>query len=611
KVAIYFGLDLEGEMLPKWYFASVGFMAVLIGLMLTPAHAWEFNLTGTFAWTHEWYNQQGTKGFFGNYNVDAANQGTANLNFWDGQQFDTNFVTGANAASSYFQIDFDPVFKINPGVRWYGHYRIASWGDPVNSRYITESAPGIRAAISEGQWTQFWVTANMPWGVLGVGKRPWKFGTALQYDGSDSLTTESISLTVPYGPFDIGIAYYPFRFAGRSGILGNTTPLNTPAYSDPYDLPGYVDPDDITNKPSGQYYSRADRSGSFSNDFLVYLNYSNGPVSAGVLGAYGSYHIGPEANLRGPVSLLPLIVPLDADLFHGTVYEKYNNGRFFLNSELAWLYWTDRFGADPRNGNGPMPVPPPIGAPQFPYGPPQTRYIEQLRAAIETGLICGPAKLSFLSVWTPGPDRRNGAYIDRQPAAFVRHPNYDARLGNYSLVIPYAYLFTYNYGSGLNAYNLNKDGYLRDAFVLAGRLDYAVASNLNLFGTFFWAQRTSVGYEWGCLRPQIDDDTHLATGNIDFSRVTPGSYMSQNPNTPNITDRSLGYEIDLGFNWKLLEAWQFGMTASYWAPGNWFGYACIDRSDPNWNQNNFATGGTHNRSIDAVIGGQFNITSSF
>jgi hypothetical protein len=302
---------------------------------------------------------------------------------------------------------------------------------------------------------------------------------------------------------------------------------------------------------------------------------------------------------------------LDADLFHGTVYEKYNNGKFFLNSELAWLYWTDRFGADPRNGNGPMPVPPPIGAPQFPYGPPQTRYIEQLRAAIETGLICGPAKLSFLSVWTPGPDRRNGAYIDRQPAAFVRHPNYDARLGNYSLVVPYAYLFTYNYGSGLNAYNLNKDGYLRDAFVLAGRLDYAVASNLNLFGTFFWAQRTSDGYERGCLRPLISDDTGLATGNIDFSRVNPGSYMSQNSLTPNITERALGYEIDLGLNWKLLEGWQFGVTAAYWAPGKWFSYACIDRSNPTWNQNNQLDGGTHNRSIDPVIGGQFNITSSF
>ena len=160
-------------------------------------------------------------------------------------------------------------------------------------------------------------------------------------------------------------------------------------------------------------------------------------------------------------------------------------------------------------------------------------------------------------------------------------------------------------------YNLGKDGYLRDAFALAGRLDYAVASNLNLFGTFFWAQRTSVGYPMGCLKPQLTVVAPIGpTGNIDFSAVNPGAFMSQNLNKPNITDTSLGYEIDLGFNWKLLEGWQLGMTAAYWAPGKWFSYACIDRADRNWNSGTFP-GTVGGRSIDAVIGGQFNITSSF
>ena len=106
----------------------------------------------------------------------------------------------------------------------------------------------------------------------------------------------------------------------------------------------------------GQDDSKADSSGAFSNDFLAYPDIFQRPSFSGHSGAYGSYHIGPEADLRGP-NEMPLIVPLDSDLFHGTVYEKYNNGRFFLNSELAWLYWTDRFGADPKNRNGPMPAP--------------------------------------------------------------------------------------------------------------------------------------------------------------------------------------------------------------------------------------------------------------
>ncbi|MDA8407812.1 MAG: hypothetical protein M0T73_13280, partial [Deltaproteobacteria bacterium] len=437
---------------------------------------------------------------------------------------------------------------------------------------------------------------NTPWGVFGVGKRPWKYGIGLQYDGSDSLTTESMTLTVPYGPFDIGIAYYPYRFVGSSSIPVVAARAADPSpYGDPYDLPSYIDPPVTGAQVPGQFYSRADRSGSFSNDVLAYVTYSSGPLTAGILGAYGSYHIGPEALLQTTASPTRLLVPVDSDLFHGTIYEKYNNGRFFLNSELAWLYWTDRFGADPRNGNGPLPAPKP-GDP-ITLAAPQTRYIDQLRAAIETGLVCGPVKISFLNVWSPGPDRRNGMYIDRQPAAFVRHPYYDMFLGNNSLIIPYSFLFAYDYGSGLNGYNLNSDGYIRDAFVLAGRLDYAVAANLNLFGSFFWAQRTSVGYERGCLRPNPATNAAPSNGNIDFSRVTPGPYMSQNLATPNITEKALGYEIGLGINWKILEAWTLGVNVNYWAPGKWFSYACIDRSDPNWNSNNPITS---DRNIDGV-----------
>ncbi|MGO8820766.1 MAG: hypothetical protein ACLQO6_06000 [Desulfomonilaceae bacterium] len=596
-------------MLRTWYCRSVCLATLLMGMLLTSAHAWEFDLKGTFAWSHEWYNQQGSQGFFGRYDVDAAGLETANLNFWDGGQFDTNFVSGANACFSYFQVDFDPEIKINNAVRLYGHYRLGTWGNPANSKYNTGDAPGIRNGFSEGQWTQFWVAVNTPWGVFGVGKRPWKYGIGLQYDGSDSLTTESMTLTVPYGPFDIGIAYYPYRFVGSSSIPVIAARAADPSpYGDPYNLPSYrdtglLDPD---ARVPGQFYSRADRSGSFANDVLAYMTYSSGPFMAGILGVYGSYHIGPEALLQTTESKTRLLVPVDSDLFHGTIYEKYNNGRFFLNCELAWLYWTDRFGADPSNGNSPLPAPKPGDPPKL--AAPQTRYIEQLRAAIETGLVCGPAKISFLSVWSPGPDRRNGMYIDRQPAAFVRHPYYDMFLGNNSLIMPYSFLFAYDYGSGLNGYNLNSDGYIRDAFVLAGRLDYAVAANLNVFGSFFWAQRTSVGYERGCLRPNPATNVAPSSGNIDFSRVTPGPYMSQNLATPNITEKALGYEIGLGINWKVLEAWTLGVNVNYWAPGKWFSYACIDRSDPNWNSNNPITS---DRNIDGVIGGMFNITSEF
>jgi hypothetical protein len=562
---------------------------VVLGIWLCPftsaSFAWEFELAGAFHWTHEWYSQRGARGFFGPYNSDnGTGTRAANLNFWNGGRFDTNLTTSSDARWSYFNVEFLPQIKVNEAIRLLGKYRLGTYGDPAASDYHTQDAPGINQAFSEGQWTMFWVTAQTPLGVFGIGKRPWSFGNALQYDGEDSATTESVALVAPYGPLDVGIAFYPYRFAGSSSIFAY-------AGQDPYNLPGY--PTAFGNVLPGQYFSRADGSGSFSKDFLAFLVYHNGPLYAGILGSYGSYHIGPEALLIDPIN--PPVFPLvaqDSDLFHGTTFVKYHNGRFFFNAEAAWLYWTDRYHADPNAW----------------VSPPNPQYIEQWRYMVELGALAGPAKVSLLHAWTPGPDRRGGILIGKQPAAFVRHADYDSQLGNCDVFRPYCYIFGYNYGAGLNAYNLNRDGYVRDAFVLAARLDYAAASNLNLFGSFFYANRTSQGYSWGCIGPNSGLGSFAATpdGNLDFN-------FNRYPDSPNIPDAALGYEIDVGFDWKLLEGWTASVLAAYWQPGKWFNYACIDRSVPGWQTGTAGNffGTRPGRTIDPVIGGQFCLNFGF
>ena len=102
---------------------------------------------------------------------------------------------------------------------------------------------------------------------------------------------------------------------------------------------------------------------------------------------------------------------------------------------------------------------------------------------METGFMAGPAKASFIYAWLPGPDRRHGVLIDRQP--------YFYGFGNHGLFDPYSLVMCFYYGAGSGLFNLNTDGYMNDASILARRLDYAVASNLNLFGSFFWADRAS------------------------------------------------------------------------------------------------------------------------
>ena len=114
--------------------------------------------------------------------------------------------------------------------------------------------------------------------------------------------------------------------------------------------------------------------------------------------------------------------------------------------------------------------------------------------------MAGPAKASFMYAWLPGPDRRHGVLIDRQP--------YFYGFANHGLFMPYSLVMNFYYGGGLNLYNLNTDGYMNDASIFAGRLDYAVASNLNVFSSFCWADRASgAGYGWGFIRPAATGST--------------------------------------------------------------------------------------------------------
>ena len=572
----------------RWNLALVSVFALVTCLpfLAPPASAWEFELGTTFAWTYEWYDQLGARGFFGPYDRDAGTfTRAANLNFWNGGRFDTHITTSADSGWSFFTVDFLPTMKVNEAVKFSGKYHLGSYGDPTASDYHTQDAPGLNRAFSDGQWTMFWVTAQLPWGVFGIGKRPWVFGNALQYDGEDAATTESLAFVAPYGPWDIGMAFYPYRFAGSSRI---------PAFTleDPYNLPFYFTAAGFPQQ--GQYFSRADKGGTFSKDFLAFAVYRNGPFEAGVLGSYGSYHIGSEALLIDPLDPpTSTLVPQDSDLFHGTGFFRYNNGRFFVNAEAAWLYWTDRYS----NANAVV-------------GPPNPRYVEQWRYMAEVGVLAGPAKFTLLTAWLPGPDRRAGTLIGKQPAAFVWHSNYDRQLGNYDVFRPYSCIFSYDYGSGLNAFNLNGDGYVRDAFVLAARLDYAVAANLNIFGAFFYANRTSNGYSWACLGPNAgvpgSGFINIPDGNVSF-------IINRYPASPNIPDTALGYEIDAGLDWKLLEGWTAGVFVGYWQPGKWFSYACVDRSVTGWEFGNAANffGTRPDRSIDPVLGGQFYSSFSF
>jgi len=205
----------------------------------------------------------------------------------------------------------------------------------------------------------------------------------------------------------------------------------------------------------------------------------------------------------------------------------------------------------------------------------------------------------------------------------VWHPDH----GNAAVFRAYTTLFGSGYGSGVGAVSrggstvfLSGEGYIVDASVLAARLDYALAANLNVWASFFKANRVSRGYGWGYIKPAFQSTTLPYTVRYGFPAPPPGQILPPGPipplapayragiPSPAIPDNDLGYEITTGVDWSLLEGVNLNISFAYWKPGRWFNYACIDRSVggglfgwDNPQPENF-WGANPNRTIDPVMG---------
>ena len=176
---------------------------------------------------------------------------------------------------------------------------------------------------------------------------------------------------------------------------------------------------------------------------------------------------------------------------------------------------------------------------------------------LETGFLCGPAKLTANYVRATGDD----------PS--TRHTTEDAASSEAGLNAGYmkdwGYLMYYMYGTG-DGWDAAGYGQPTNFHHLGGRLDYAIASNLNLFTVYAYAWR--------------DQPTAYRLG--ETIRSAPGSLLTTISGCPNwqrfchaVPDsaREIGWEADLGVNWKLLENLTWDTTLAYWKPGNWWAYA--------------------------------------
>jgi hypothetical protein len=618
-------------------------VAALCLAIAVPAGAWEFNMDGAYTWEYNYRTQGGNSGFFGPYDQDAGSGITntvpgfyAPLNGWLGSMVNNDgFVSGHDAAWAVMYMSTNMEVRINPAVRVRGNYYIGEWantlapdnafnpdfgeGNLVASQYLTFRSTGIQRSFSPGYWNTLWMTAELPWGIVTFGKRKSTFGLGMYYNGEESRSSESLALTIPYGPLRFQMSFYPAR---RATSTDNNAVVPSNGANNPIAGVGANAGQPQTNT-AGYFNQDFDKNNGRWYDAGSVITYRNGPVDIGLLLNIVRWTQGGEGLIQAPTtagtSSRVARAFVEHEELYGVAYGKYNNGRFFLNAELDWNLQTNRNRR--RTAGGALD----LSDANFPG--PRDSYMENWRAVAEGGVLCGPAKLSLLYGWAAGADRRNGTQIDRTGlvTAAGRAGNGVRRASSFSntgLYRPYSLLMVYSYGLGTHINGDTGNGYVEDASTYGARLDYAVAANLNTYLSFFWADRAvQSGYGWGFISPVRLQGTAtnptVSRGTVMLSHDTGGT-GTLTTGAPSIPDTNLGYEFGAGLDWKLLEGLLLNVSTAYWQPGQWFAWACRDRSVINWGTttgvgtNNPALWGINpNKQIDPVFGIELKVVGEF
>jgi hypothetical protein len=580
-----------------------------------PVLAWEFELQGEYEYRFRYFGRTGDTDLFGQASLQEATgifigfagpniYGTGNLASVPGDAANTNnpalttivpilppgnYAPVSPALNSSMRITrggfsrwgsiaryndsrftLRPVFRLNPAIRVFGVYTVGGMRNKYKENNVVDyrqsidlaglrgdlgsfglgAAPLSRYYMSQtsmnaydgtfGTWEQFRLTATMPWGIWSVGMKDFPFGTGATL--GHNTRAEEFLWVVPYGPFRLLAAFWLGR--GRFLESWNTVP------------------DDDTKPNIFQGYA---------------LTYDSGEVSLGALWIWRQYHqklgtlpiasftsiaVQPNGaitngyyNMPNSSYYVPALQPaLDENTLVNLLFFKYNNGRFFANAEYSWANVDTHF---PTRTIAEVPNAPAV-------------HLEAYHFFSEWGCYAGPAKLSLMYALSSGPVLNNG-----NPTKV-----YGAYPINYQAMEPYEFLMFNTYAGGNSGgwnstdvtFVSDEHGMMSDAYAFAGRLDYAVASNLNAYGSYIWAHRLERA---GFLNGLVRDTGNGQQAESASLFVLPGTvFMSRYGGTiPYVPDGFIGWEANVGVDWKLLENLTFKTRYSYWQPGDWFTFA--------------------------------------
>ncbi len=163
---------------------------------------------------------------------------------------------------------------------------------------------------------------------------------------------------------------------------------------------------------------------------------------------------------------------------------------------------------------------------------------------------------------------------------------------NHQALEPYNHLMFHTYGGGtLGNPNLNNwfgnsahpdgTGQMTVATDLACRIDYALATNLNIWGSYMWAQRLEKNGYWAGQFGAgnwygYDQVSNGFPGNESAAAARAWKQLvwdGAGPYNPYVDGGFIGWEMGCGLGWKFLEGLTFRARYAYRQPGDWFDQA--------------------------------------
>ena len=536
---------------------------LLIGAFALPAFAWEFNMKGEYEYRLRYLSRTGDTDLFGvaplqDSGINALlipwvgfagpnwyNRGAVNAVMAD-QATGVARITrggysryGCDALYNDQRVTLQPEIRVNPAIRVYGVYTIGG----IRQKYFQASnGTGNQVGVSPyerytmfrtsmnaydtsalGSWEQVRAAIQLPWGVLTYGSKDFPFGTGatLAYN----TRADALLLVTPYGPWRWLWSLWLARGLGLPRESWATTP---------------------------------DKDNKWEFFPSVAFTYDSGPLNLGAawVGQYGHLNRS-QTNPTGQVPNAPHAADVVANFWMW--FMKYNNGRFFASAEYSWIM------------NNIYNVGSAAAAPTVALTPPI--HIEAYLAFAEVGAVAGPAKLRLLWAQSSGLDLTNA----HEPGFRWGNPTkqYRPLAINYQALRPYQFLMFETYAGGNNGgwnatdvtFTSDDHGLMTDAYAFAARLDYAVAANLNVWGSYIWAHRLerNGAFAGGIASTGGPGNATAAAAQL-WKQLNTGVAGLN----PYVDDGYLGWEAGLGLDWKLLEGMDFHAQYNYWQPGDWF-----------------------------------------